>query len=101
MKGGRSLMQSSWSSLGRTFSSVHAIGYVVASILFVLIAFRITTPAAPAAGPISATTAAAIQAFQQATWPQLLASNLIFVIAFFALIPIAATLREVLGGDPR
>jgi uncharacterized membrane protein len=95
-------MMSSWSSLGRTYAFVHAAGYVVASILFVLVAFRITTPAPPPpSATLTAEGAVAQLAFEQAIWPQLLASNLIYFVAFFALIPIALALREALGGDAR
>lgn len=94
------MQQASWAPLGRTFAWVHAIGYIVGSVLFVLIAFNVTTPAPPA-GPLAAGTATALQAYRQAIWPQLVVDNLIFFVAFFALIPIAAALREILGGDPR
>lgn len=95
------MQHASWAPLGRLYAWVHAVGYVVGSILFVLVAFNITTPAAPAAGAAAtAEGAMAVQAFQRAVWPQLVIYSLIYFVAFFALVPIAATLREALGGDP-
>lgn len=96
------MQNASWAPFGRTFAWVHAVGYAIASILFVLVAFEVTTPAPPAVvDGVTAESAMALIAFQQTIWPQVLALNLIFFVAFFALVPIASTLREVLGGDPR
>jgi hypothetical protein len=96
------MQNASWGPLGRAFAWVHAGGYAIASIIFVLVAFRVTTPAPPAAvDGVTAESATALIAFERAIWPQVLALNLIFFVAFFALVPIASTLRELLGGDPR
>jgi hypothetical protein len=93
-------MQSSWAPIGRAAAWLHAIGYVVASIIFVLIAFNITAPAAPTAPKMTADYALALIASDQKAWAQVLVSNLFFVVAFFALIPVSRALREALGGDP-
>jgi hypothetical protein len=93
-------MQSSWAPIGRAAAWLHAIGYVIASIIFVLIAFNITAPAAPTATEMTGDYALALIANDQKAWPQLLVSNLIFLAAFFALIPLARALREALGDDP-
>jgi hypothetical protein len=94
-------MQSSWATIGRAAAWLHAIGYIVASIIFVLVAFNITAPAAPTAPQMTVDHALAIIANDQIVYPQLLVSNLIFLAAFFALIPIARVLREALGDDAR
>jgi hypothetical protein len=94
------MQSSSWASIGRASAWLHAIGYVVASIIFVLIAFNITTPAAPSAPKMTGDYALALIANDQKAWTQVLVSNLIFVVAFFALIPVSRALREALGDDP-
>lgn len=94
------MMDVRWLRIGRIFAWVNAAGYIVASVVSLLLNFGITSPAEP--DFIEGDELANIGKFLDhylAIWPQDFAATLFFGIAFLSLLPIGLALKEILGRD--
>ena len=88
-----------WIRIGRLLSWVVAGSFLLATVMFLLVEFGITTPEASPAPPDLVDATLASFRDEQAGWPQELTSSLLFALGFAALAALGVLLARALAAD--